>query len=483
MKKKQNPRGQQDKAYLSFAGTIKKYGLLKQGDKVIAGLSGGADSVTLLHLLSDFGKRHGISIKAVHINHNLRGAESLRDECFCRRFCNSAGIELTVFSIDIKKEAGERGLTIEETGRMLRYEAFYEVMRASGYNKIAVAHNKNDNAETLFMRFVRGTGLKGLGGIPVQRGEIIRPLLYTPREDIISYCGAKGISFCEDSTNKLNFYTRNKIRLDLIPVVEKEMNPSVIDTLSSMSRCFAEENDFFEEIAEKELTNSAICVNSSMIELSAKHLSNLHIAVVKRLLRLAFSKLSGSEKNLSIAHINAAASLLGKENGKRVSLPCGVMAEKHREKLVLRKDAPKTKQSPPFYVDISSRTDIYVGERNLWVIFNENDLNLEKDLKKIYTISLGYDKIKNKLILRTRLPGDRIYIEGVGSKKIKDFLSGLKIEKAMRDELFYIADGDSDIAAVLSKDRAIRVSGRYAPQKTGSDAALNSITISIKEGK
>ena len=202
--------------------TIKKYNMIEKGDKIVIGVSGGADSVCLTDILNKVKKEIEIEIILVHINHNIRGEEAKRDENFVIELGKKYNNLVRVFSYDVEKLAKERSLTVEEMGRKLRYEAFNSVALEKG--KIAVAHNLNDNCETMIMRFFRGTGIKGLGGISAKRENIIRPLIELSREEIERYCLENNLDYCEDSTNSVEKYTRNKIRLNLIPMIKKEFN-------------------------------------------------------------------------------------------------------------------------------------------------------------------------------------------------------------------------------------------------------------------
>lgn len=206
----------------SVLQTIKKYNMLKQGDSVIVGLSGGADSVALLCVLSELHDKLGIALSACHVNHNLRGEESLRDEHFCQALCSHMGISLTVKSIDVTAYCAHHSCSTEEGARVLRYEALQNLDTSA---KIATAHTLSDNAETLLLNLTRGAALEGLCGIPPVRDNIIRPLLNCTRNDVESYLGSLGQAFVTDSTNLSNDYKRNRVRHQLIPLL-KEINPS-----------------------------------------------------------------------------------------------------------------------------------------------------------------------------------------------------------------------------------------------------------------
>ena len=226
---------------------IEKYGMLKEGDTAVVGLSGGADSCALLLALLALKDSLGINIEACHINHNLRGEESDGDELFVRTLCAERGVPLTVFSIDVRGAAQKHEST-EETARKLRYEKFAEMCRNG--SKLATAHTASDNAETVLMNMIRGTGTKGLAGIPPVRDMFIRPVIFCTREDTEEYCRQNGIEFVTDSSNLSDDYTRNRIRHKLIPLLE-EFNPSFIAAVTRMTEAVGDDSAFLDEYSEQ----------------------------------------------------------------------------------------------------------------------------------------------------------------------------------------------------------------------------------------
>jgi tRNA(Ile)-lysidine synthase len=226
---------------------IEKYGMLKAGDTAVVGLSGGADSCALLLALLALKERLGITVTACHINHNLRGAESDGDELFVRRLCEERGVPLTVFSVDVHGSAQKHEST-EETARKLRYEKFAELCKNG--ERFATAHTASDNAETVLMNMIRGTGTKGLAGIPPLRDMFIRPVIFCTREDTEKYCRENGIEFVTDSTNLSDDYTRNRIRHKLIPLLE-EFNPSFIAAVTRMTGAVGDDSAFLDAYSEQ----------------------------------------------------------------------------------------------------------------------------------------------------------------------------------------------------------------------------------------
>ena len=200
--------------------TMEQYGMLRKGDRVVVGFSGGADSAALLSFLLELRQEWQLNLVACHINHQLRGEEALRDEELCRNFCEERGIELHIFRENIAEGAKQAGMSVEEFARERRYARFRELL-LSDSDKIATAHHGNDMAETLLFRLARGTGLKGLTGIPPVRGNIIRPLLFCTREEIESYCREQGIPYINDSSNETDAFLRNRLRHHVMPFLKK----------------------------------------------------------------------------------------------------------------------------------------------------------------------------------------------------------------------------------------------------------------------
>ena len=255
---------------------IKRYDMLKEHDRVIIGLSGGADSCSLLYVMLELKDSFDLDIRACHINHNLRGSESDGDELFVRRLCEKLSVPLDVFSLDIKA-ASKKHESTEETARKLRYEHFSELCGRYGA-KLATAHTASDNAETVLMNIIRGTGTKGLAGIPPVRDNIIRPLIFCSRGDIISYCAEKNIEYVTHSTNLKDDYTRNRIRHSIIPELEK-FNPSFLNAVTRMTVSVRDDNAFLDGYAARERSS---CERNGKLDSGA--LNSLPLPIKSRII-------------------------------------------------------------------------------------------------------------------------------------------------------------------------------------------------------
>ncbi len=235
-----------------FAEKVKSavcdYNMTVSGECVVVALSGGADSVSLLFALNSLAGELGITLSACHVNHGLRGEEADADMRFCQRLCERLGIELKLLKTDVRSSQRKHE-SIEETARRIRYEFFAQV---SDGKKLATAHNRNDSAETVLLNLMRGTGLKGLCGIPPVRGNIIRPLIYCTRQQVEEYCAENGLDYVTDKTNLCDDYTRNKVRHIILPEMMK-INGSLPDTMARMERSLREDSDYLEAMADEAL--------------------------------------------------------------------------------------------------------------------------------------------------------------------------------------------------------------------------------------
>lgn len=421
--------------------TIKDNNLICNNDHIIVGVSGGADSICLLHFLYSIKNRFNLKITAVHINHLMRGEESNLDNKFVVDFCNNLNIPIKVFSFDINKIAKDEKLSSEEAGRKYRYIAFKETLKNENANKIAIAHNKDDNAETIIMRFFRGTGIKGLSGIAYKRDNIIRPILDCLRLDIEDYCKRNNLSYRNDSTNKLDIYTRNKIRLSFIPSIKENFNSNIIDTLTNMAKTFNDENNFLDNLSKNYLNKCLIEKNKDKITLNINILITLDLVIQKRILRLCFSHFNKELYNISLDHINMVVDLLKKQTGKKLNLPDNLYVYKQYDNLIITKIKFLEKNNLMYNYKIELDKKIYIKEINKNLLLSKNIINIST---KDYTISLNYDKIKDSLFIRQRNAGDRIYINNI-TKKLKNIFIDLKIPSNERNLYPVLLCGDTII--------------------------------------
>ena len=306
-----------------------QHGLLQPGEGVVIGLSGGADSVFLLYTLVYLRQELGLKLCAVHIDHGIRGQEAREDAEICRRLAAHLSVEFRLFAEDIPRLAAAQKISTEEAGRNFRYQCFEQVRSEMHYEKIAVGHHRDDQAETMLWQMLRGSGVRGLGGIRPKQGRVIRPLLFIGRDEIERELLEKGISWREDYTNQEEKYTRNTLRNRVLPYLEKEIQPSAGKHLANLSEDLQmmwdflerQTGDCYERLVEKKVTKDSV-----LREISIQELNREEPILRRQLILYIMEELSGSWKDVGRVHMEAILSLTGGESGKRVDLPYGMRA-------------------------------------------------------------------------------------------------------------------------------------------------------------
>ncbi len=447
--------------------TVSRYEMIRPGSKVLVGLSGGADSVTLLTVLHRLKSHLGIELGAVHVNHNLRGKESDRDEEFARSICKNLGIDIWVSGYDVLKRAKETGESLELAGRRVRREAFQKALVSQQAQLIALGHNLDDNAETVLMRLCRGTALTGLCGIQPKTDRIIRPLIETSRREIEEYCKENGIDYKTDSSNLSTVYTRNKIRHGLIPLIKKDFNPNINETLKRMTEVLTAENSFLEEEAEKAYAHT-VTLSAGKTYIDIDKLTGLHIAVQRRTVRLALERQSGCRENIYNEHIEAVLALTDNITGKITETGKNLRAEREYDKLVIYE---KEAEAEDPGCEIPLNQEIFIPEIKKYIILSAEKPEIIPG--KLYTKIINYDKIKNSVQIRTRQPGDKIFVKSMGGhKKLSDYFIDRKLPKSKRDKVPLLVSG-SEIIMILD-DSAI-VSDKF----TADGSAEKALYISV----
>ncbi len=420
---------------------ILKHNLLSKEDKVVIGVSGGADSLCLLHVLNTIKNEIGIEIFAVHLNHQFRGAEADADAEFVEDICRKWEIPYKIASFDVPAYAKQQGLSPEEAGREIRYKLFRDVKEVINANKIAVAQNSNDNVETILMRLFRGTGLEGLKGIDILRDEIIRPLLETDRISIEEYCRQNNLEPRVDKTNLQTIYSRNKIRLELIPYLKESFNPNLNESVTRLSQIIKEENDYLEQQT-NHLMNSIVQIEEQRLSIKINNLTELHEAMQKRLLRRAVEQLAETLNGYEYKHFQGIIELLNKGTGAALELPKNIKAYISYENLILcKKIENKHKKC---YYKLKYDNDNKIDELGVTISIKlSNQIPLSMKQKLTNTIYIDAAKVKEELVLRNRQQGDVFSPIGMmGSKKLKDYFIDRKTPREKRDEIFLLADGN-----------------------------------------
>lgn len=300
--------------------TIKKYELIQAKDKIVLGVSGGPDSITMLDILRQIREEFDFEIVVTHINHMIR-KEAIQDEEYVKKYCEKNNIKCFVKRIDVIDIANNKKIGTEEAGRLVRYEFFDEVLKQTGSNKIAIAHNKNDKIETIIMHVLRGSGLSGLKGIEPIRGNIIRPLIECEREEIEKYCDENRLEPRIDKTNFENDYTRNKIRNIVIPYIEKELNPNIIETIDRLSEVIKKEDRYLEKVALDVYDKILIKQEPGQIMLELKGFNEQDEVIKSRIILYTVKKLFGSSQGIEKIHINDIIKLCNNNIGNKYLTP------------------------------------------------------------------------------------------------------------------------------------------------------------------
>ncbi|MDR5659120.1 tRNA lysidine(34) synthetase TilS [Serpentinicella sp. ANB-PHB4] len=424
--------------------TIKREKLIEVGDKVIVGISGGPDSVCLLHALHSIKEDLKIDLYAAHLNHNFRGIASQLDAHYVSQLCERLNILCFIKSEDVSEFAKKNSLSLEEAGRIKRYQFFEEVSEKVGVSsKIAVAHNLNDQAETVLMRFLRGTGTEGLTAIHFKRGKIIRPLLNVKRKEIEDYCFLHKLDPRIDGTNLEPIYHRNKIRIELIPYLKENYNPNIIETMARMAEILKHDSSFMEEQGKIAFNDAVLSEENNVIVLSVEKIKQKHAALKPRILRLATEKLMGRKEALEYKHIQSILNILEKgDTAKRLTLPLGISFRTSYDKLIL--SMGESDYDGEYAYELEPEGYKYISEIgqeiHIKVLEKEEKVAISRDK---YLKYFDYDKVKNNLLIRNRKEGDRFWPLGLsGSKKLKDFFIDYKIDREKRKLIPLVCDGE-----------------------------------------
>lgn len=319
-----------------FENFIDKYQLLSKNDRVIVGVSGGLDSTVLLDLMMELKERRHFEVAVVHVNHKLRGDESDGDEAFVKGLADNYGIECFIHGADTRAFMVEHKTSIQVGAREIRYKFFQTVKILKNFTKIATAHNANDNAETVLFNLLRGAGTNGLGGIPVKRGEIIRPLLFADRKDIEQYANVKSLHFRMDSSNTKDYYTRNLIRHTLLPQIQQKINPAAITTLNRTAEIFQELSSFINHEVGILYANVAKHFDNEKLVLDIFKLKNSLLFIQENVIIKALKDFVHGE--VEYAKVHVIMDLLNSETGSSIEIGNNVVVYRDRYNLVFIKE-------------------------------------------------------------------------------------------------------------------------------------------------
>ncbi len=413
--------------------TIKTHNLISNGQSVLLALSGGSDSVCLLHILNELKNKLGFSLYACHLNHSIRD-EADSDEEFVRKLCEKLGVRCFFKKCDIKSIAKKEKLSEELVGRNERYLFFEEISKKYKIDLVATAHNKNDVAETILMHIFRGSGLDGQKGIAYRRENIIRPLLDCEKKDIEKYCRDNGFSFVFDKTNNSDVYTRNKIRLRIIPEIEESINKGFINTLVKNSEIIKDDADFLNIEAKKVFYS-----NYHNGKLDLLGVKDLHIALLRRIILFMHQEYFGNTLNMQSVHIESVVKLIKSgKSGKYVNIDNNSRCVVESGKLFFSQN---NNENPAFEYKLELDKKVFIKEAGLHFTLTEWSGAGEK----FYLTST------DNIWVRSRRRGDVFYPEGMtGKKKLSDYFTDCKIPVSERDLIPIITYND-DILWIVNK--------------------------------
>lgn len=430
--------------------------MLKKGDLVIVAVSGGADSITLLEILKKLSIEYDTKLVVGHLNHEIRCHEANRDEEFVEKIAREKGIPFETKHVNIPSLKKKTGRSIEEIARKERYQFLFDLAGKYKAQKIALGHNFHDQIETIIINFLRGSGQQGLRGmVPVRDGIIIRPLLYTTRQEIYEFINKEHLHFVVDKTNEDNSYLRNRIRHNLIPALKK-FNPNIEMTLSHMSDLMRVENEYLNSQVVDILAGWGLSLNSKEIRVEINELLKCQEAIQNRIIKIILHHSSGGETGFSYIHVNAVKSLLNENQPSSaiVFLPYGIKVIKEKDEIVfnpIRRD-----ENIVFEYDIHCSSRINVKELGIEVkvemITNKSEINLDNP----GVIYMDDEDVAYPLKLRNFRDGDRIQPLGMhGTKKVKSYFIDKKIPRLQRKKIPLLVDQQSVIwiAGMAISDR------------------------------
>lgn len=439
-------KGYNNKLLRTVEQTVTTYGMLKPGDSVLVGVSGGPDSVALFHLLLTLVSRFSLRLGVAHLNHCLRQNDSDKDAEFVASLAGGFDIPCYIHKANVRKYQIENKLSLEEAARRVRHTFLNKVAEKNRFNKIALGHHFDDNAELVLMNLFRGSGPLGISGIPpVRDGKIIRPLIQSNRSEIIAFLDQNGLKYISDSSNRDTRFLRNRVRHDLIPLLKTSYNPKISQSLNRLASIIRSEEEWIEDVIHPLFEKAAINIQDGRIALSVSILNQIHVAAQRRIIRKAISKIKGNLKRIGLTHIDSAIDLV--ESGPvygNIDLPDRIRIQRKGDVLVFSREKNRLRNADvtsgraemfAFEYRIEKPESIFIKEINAHIKFTEMGIENLPDLCRTgqNTGFFDRDALSFPLILRNFRHGDRFIPLGMtGTQKIKKFFIDKKVPRKER---------------------------------------------------
>lgn len=424
--------------YQRFKNYIIANELLQKKQKILVACSGGADSMCLLTLMQMLATEWDLEIVVCHVNHNLREQEAERDAEFVRAHCQKYDLKFELFSLPVREFAKCQRLSIEQAARQLRYKALRATKEKLGCQAIATAHNKNDQAETFLLNMLRGAGINGLKGMLPQKNELIRPLLTVERAAIEAFCLEHQLAYVTDSSNESREYLRNRIRHELLPILQ-EYNPNITNSLTANMQNIAQDATYLNELAKQAAASilswdfDVHAPGYTVVSLAADQLQKLHVTIALRVLMLAIERSCGSTQGINQTHLQQLYQLSHSNTGsKQLKLPSDLIARKLYDKISISKYPTTAKNKQPLALTIKTPGVYNFGASKLLVERVSRQQLPRSSKDKLF---IPYSLAPRTLLVRTRQAGDFFELEHGGRKSVKSFFIDQKIEKNSRDHV------------------------------------------------
>lgn len=455
--------------------SVLRRAMFSPGQAVLVAVSGGADSTALLHVLIELSAEMPLRLGVAHLNHRLRGDDSAADADFVARMAAGYGIPCFTKSVDTRAYAIRRRLSLEDAGRRLRYRFLLHTARRYGYDRVAVGHHREDNAETVLMGLLRGSGATGLGGIAAVRPDgIVRPMIDLPRRMIHEYLSARGLAFVSDRSNSDIRLMRNKIRLELLPLLEADFNPNMVATLNRLGDILQQEDRWLALLSRRMLENILAFRGPGLIGLSLCGFNRLHLAARRRVFRLALAEVKGNLRRIGLSHVSAALQLAhAGSSGASLHLPSGIRLQRTDDCLEIvnpkQSSADRSHQTqstdvPQYNYHLPAPGTAEIAETGDAVRIELIPGSETPDFSAMtpLVVYLDADCLEFPLTVRNPRPGDRFSPLGTrGTQKLKKFFCDHKTPRRRRKSCPLLLSGNRIIwVAGFRIDNAVKLTAK-----------------------